>query len=87
MDKTTFAERITQVQARVAAATAGPWHPSIEGKHHESGSSCILQPTGGIDLDGASDGDIEFMAHARQDIPYLLTELERLQEVISRSKQ
>jgi len=71
-------ERIAAIEARADAAASGPWRPMLEERDHSSGSSCILTSIGGIDLDGASDADIEFMAHARQDVPYLISELRRL---------
>jgi hypothetical protein len=71
-------KRLDAIRERLKLTTLGPWVAYIEGKNHESGSSCIGTGIGGIDLDGATDADIEFMAHARQDIPYLLAELERL---------
>lgn len=75
-------QRIAAINARVDAATKGPWTPMIEGRDHTSGSSCIVTSAGGIDLDGASDADIEFLAHARQDIPYLVAELYRLEAML-----
>lgn len=71
-------ERLAAIAARAGAVASGPWRPMLEGRDHSSGSSCILTSIGGIDLDGASDADIEFMAHARQDVPYLISELRRV---------
>ena len=73
--------RIDAIRDRLAAATAGPWLPYIEGKNHTSGSSFIRTASGGIELDGATDADIEFMAEARQDIPFLLDQLQRLSDL------
>jgi hypothetical protein len=55
----------------------------LEGRDHSSGSSCIVTAVGGIDLVGATDLDIEFMANARQDIPYLIAELRRIASLLS----
>jgi hypothetical protein len=71
-------ERLAAIAARADAAASGPWRPMLEGRDHSSGSSCIFTSIGGIDLDGASDADIEFMAHAREDVPYLISELRRV---------
>jgi hypothetical protein len=59
----------------------------LEGRDHSSGSSCIQTSTGGIDLDGASDADIDFMAHARQDVPYLVSELQRLAGMLRSARE
>jgi len=77
------AQRISEIEARLNAAAPGPWRAMIEGRDHSSGSSCIVTATNGIDLDGASDADIDFMANARQDVPYLISELHRLVELVS----
>jgi len=74
--------RLKEIAARADAAASGPWRSVLEGHDHSSGSSCIVTSKGGIDLDGASDADIEFMANARQDVPYLIAELQRLADVL-----
>lgn len=76
-------QRIADISARTEAATSGPWKAMIEGRDHSSGSSCIVTKNGGIDFDGATDSDIEFMANARQDIPYLISELRRLEKILN----
>ena len=80
-------EKISAIQARTDATSPGPWKGMIEGRDHSSGSSCITTANGGIDLDGASDADIDFMANARQDVPYLISELRRLAALIRSSRQ
>jgi hypothetical protein len=75
--------RIAAIAARVSATTAGPWKAMLEGHDHSSGSSCIVAATGGIELDGATDADLEFIANARQDIPYLLAELHRIVSLLN----
>ena len=76
-------DRIAAIIARADAATRGPWKAMLEGRDHSSGSSCIIIQNGCIDLEGASDADIVFMANAHQDIPYLVSELLRLVEVLN----
>jgi hypothetical protein len=75
-------QRISEIVERTDRASRGPWKASLEGRDHSSGSSCITTPGGGIDLDGAPDNDIEFIAHARQDIPYLIAEIRRLVDML-----
>lgn len=74
--------RISEIIARFEATENGMWQAMIEGRDHYSGSSCLLKKNGAIDFDGATDSDIEFMANAHQDIPYLISELQRLEKLV-----
>ncbi len=81
---------IVAIKQRLLAATGGNWYYFLEGRDHTSGSSFIMtnvpnrddwkNPNRGEDLEisGATHADMEFIAHARQDIPMLLAEIERL---------
>jgi hypothetical protein len=89
---------INNIKKRYEATTIAPWIASIEGRDHESGSSFIMTgiPTGediwqekrGEDLEiiGATNADLDFIANARQDIPTLITEIERLNRLLNKSK-
>jgi hypothetical protein len=81
-------EEIRIIKERCERATPGPWKSYIEGRDHESGSDFIMtgeekSPSRGpdIELTGATDDDQDFIAHARQDVPRLLAEVERLRRV------
>lgn len=86
---------LDEIKNRIAKTTIAPWVASIEGRDHESGSSFIMTgiPVGeniwqemrGEDLEiiGATIADVDFIAHARQDIPALIVEVERLQNLLS----
>jgi len=79
-------EEVAAIRARCAAATPGPWRAYIEGRDHTSGSSFIMTGEGevrgdDIELSGATLADQDFIAHARQDIPRLLAEIQRLQNL------
>ena len=70
-------EELRAIRARCDAATRGPWRAFIEDRDHESGSDFIM--TGGpqdrgpdLEISGATRADLDFIAHARQDIPRLL---------------
>lgn len=76
--------RIKTIAERADAASRVPWVPSIEGRDHTSGSSCVVTADVAIDFDGATDNDIEFIAHARQDVPYLVSELRRLASLLEK---
>ena len=66
------------VRKRSASATPGPWKLYIEGRDHTSGSNFIMTSGEDIELLGATEADQDFIAHARQDIPLLLAEINRL---------
>ena len=86
---------LEEIKARYQATTIAPWVASIEGRDHESGSHFIMtgiavgedikQTKRGEDLEihGATIADLDFIAHARQDIPALVEEIERLQKLIA----
>lgn len=71
------------MRRRCDAALPGPWISFVEGRDHTSGSDFIRTGEGdtrGPDLEipGATHADQDFIAHARQDIPRLLAEIDRL---------
>jgi hypothetical protein len=73
------------IRRRCEGTTSGPWESFVEGRDHLGGNNFIR--TGGMDdqspdieLLGASVVDQDFIANARQDIPRLLDEIERLKE-------
>lgn len=71
------AKRLAEIDARVEAATKGPW----ELREHE-GLSAIAHPTGFV-LEDDYDADMRdrrFIAHARTDIPWLRTQLDAMRE-------
>ncbi|PJG52545.1 hypothetical protein CVM73_25640 [Bradyrhizobium forestalis] len=74
-------DEIEAIKARCEQATAGPWKSFIEKRDKISGSDFIQ--TGGEDfyLSGATIADYDFIAHARQDIPRLIAEIERLRSI------
>jgi hypothetical protein len=85
-------QRILEIKARCEVARSGPWQAYIEDRDHSSGSSFIMIGAGanrGEDLYLTGDdmavsaADYDFIAHARQDIPWLLAEIDRLQESLA----
>ncbi|WP_456310866.1 hypothetical protein [Serratia proteamaculans] len=80
-------EELFLIKERCEKTSKGPWISYVEGRDHSSGSNFIM--TGGennrgedIELVGATIEDQEFMAHAKQDIPRLINEIERLKKLI-----
>jgi hypothetical protein len=85
---------LAAMKARLAATTPPPWQASFEGRDHYSGDSVIF--TGGQEIyisaedyrggGGHFCADLDFIAHARQDIPRLIAEVERLRSLLPRAK-
>jgi hypothetical protein len=87
-------EQLQVIKDRCNATSIAPWVASIEGRDHESGSSFIMtgipkgediwQEKRGEDLEisGATNADLDFIASARQDIPALIAEVERMQKIV-----
>jgi len=73
---------IREIIDRLENTTAGPWISFLEKRDGFSGSSFIR--TGGEDiyLLGATEEDQEFVAHAREDIENLVSEVMRLRLLI-----
>ncbi|MBR0957025.1 hypothetical protein [Bradyrhizobium japonicum] len=74
-------DEIEAIKARCEQATAGPWKSFIEKRDKISGPDFIQTEGEDIYLTGATLADQEFIAHARQDIPRLIAEIERLRTV------
>ena len=62
--------RIAQIAARAATATAGPWHRGIGNEYRQ-----VFNAQGGLIAERAGAHDGEFIAHARVDVPALLSAL------------
>ena len=82
-------KRLEDIKHRCDAARSGPWTAMIEGRDLMSGSSFIMIGTGSarqedLHLSGyetvVSNADYDFIANARQDIPFLLDEIARLKK-------
>lgn len=71
--------RVAEIAARAEAATEGPWSRS---RHYKL--NIISDATGQIITGHATPNstNAEFIAHAREDIPFLLSEVRRLRSVV-----
>lgn len=84
-DPATAEDRMTAIRARLDAATEGHWYPvNIEFRGQvshsvKSNAGSVLAHTGYGPKGGSSHANAEFMAHARQDVETLLSELEAAQ--------
>lgn len=85
------ASHIRELKSLLARISPGPWISHVEGRDHSSGSSFIQTGVGAvrgedIELSGASADDQDFIARARQDVPLLLEEVERLRDLLKASQ-
>lgn len=92
-------KELSEIKARLDLAAKGEWKSYIEGRDHTSGSSFIM--TGvkegediwsknrgeDIELTGATNADQDFIAHAKQDIPKLLLEIDNLKKEIEKLRK
>lgn len=76
---------LLRIEQSCDAATRGPWKAYIEGRDHESGSSFIQTSADDIELSGASIGDHDFIARARQDVPRLIAEVRALRKQLAKN--
>ncbi|MEV5939892.1 hypothetical protein [Streptomyces sp. NPDC051994] len=77
-------EREAEIRARAEAATEGPWH--VE-DHKPSLERLVVDEDGLLSvslgyLGNSNQPDARFIAHAREDVPALLAELDRVREVM-----
>lgn len=80
-------KKLGEIKKRCDVASPGPWKSYIEGRVHEAGSNFIMIGEGksrkdDIEPIGAKTEDQDFIANARQDIPLLIKEIERLKNII-----
>lgn len=85
-------EQLAAIRARCEAATPGPWEPGRQSPYtlrfpiHQSVEARKVNPLGwqrACICREARMGDTAFIAHARQDVPALLAEVERLRGLLS----
>ncbi len=74
-------EELVAMLSAANVATRGAWKAMIEGVDHESGSTFITTGVGGergpdIEMSGATDDDIRFIAACREIVPLLITEIQ-----------
>jgi hypothetical protein len=81
--------QLDAIRARCKAASRAPWKSFVEGRDHESGDNFVMVGEGqdreadmyiSRETKPASVADQDFIAGARQDIPALLAEIDRLRQ-------
>jgi hypothetical protein len=85
-------ERLKEIQERLNKATPGPWRisprggsdeerPFVDNKQYDVARMC--HEAGVLGEPSFAWADADFIAYAREDIPFLLAEVERLTRVIA----
>lgn len=87
-----MSDRLDEIRGRVGKATIGPWISEHDGKFIDGGDQdWIVSECGSCHIKDCTCGycdripesgvlyphDAEFIAHSREDIPYLLSEVDR----------
>ncbi len=86
-DPATAEDRIAEIRARLDAATEGPWihepsevlHGTEDVRLHYVSDQAAIADDDPPMCSFYSRADAEFVAHAREDVPFLLSELEAAQ--------
>ena len=78
--------KIKEIEERCNKATEGPWISFVEGRDHTCGSDFIMTAGEDIELIGATVDEQDFIANARQDIPWLINEVYRLKKILCNNR-
>ncbi len=68
-------DRLTEIAARLVAATSGPW---LQRRDAGIVTDAEDRPIAVFGTSGPHCADAAFTAHAREDVPWLLAEVQRL---------
>ena len=76
--------RLAEIKARDAACTRAPWTHNRE-RHPADGMAWweVESEVGTIAFQVGEECEAEFIAHAREDVPWLVEQVERLREFAS----
>lgn len=84
--------RLKEIESRAAKATPAPWEIHVGYDRFSSNPGCYgayleLNSETNVLVSALSDGTKQFIAHSRSDIPYLLAELARRDEMLAVAKE
>jgi hypothetical protein len=80
-------ERLAEIRSRAEKATKGPWLHDIDTDQNDMPFVYTVVDKPGsepltVDINIGTVADAEFIANCRQDIPFLLSEVDRLSEAL-----
>jgi hypothetical protein len=91
-----YSERLAEIEARANAATNGPWYADVTRYHRRPASEqevvvatdtmSIVRLSGSKGFHEEAMPDAEFIAHARQDVPWLLARVRELEAAATSPK-
>ena len=97
MTKPMTPEQLAEIKARCEAATEGPWRAVRNTGVRNDGGYVVFSKAKPSHYPGQDErhereigewhANLDLIAHARQDLPVCLDEIERLQKVVDASKQ
>jgi hypothetical protein len=81
-------KELNKIEERCIKTQRGPWKSYIEGRDHTSGSDFIMTGEGenrdeDLEIFGATTEDYDFIASAKQDVPLLINEIKRLNQLLT----
>jgi len=78
---------LLEIEQKCKKSTEGPWISIIEGRDQTSGSSFISTAKEDIYISNPSlNGNQDFIASAKQDIPRLIAEIRKLKNIVTASR-
>jgi hypothetical protein len=94
MNPNAIETRLREIAERENKATKGPWDPEsglcskcdgwhLEGPQDVGGTGILIQLGGGTD----QLSDLSFIAHSRQDVPWLLELIQKQREALEKIEQ
>lgn len=75
-----WTDRLNEIQARLDAATPGPWVHNPRNGIHKPNGHCVATTHSGTSYDDDRLYDAAFIAAARDDIPFLLMLVDMLKD-------
>lgn len=73
-------EQLNAIKERAAKATPGNWHVTLDDPYDRTYVLGAFNNEVSVIADIKGDADAEFIANAREDVPALVAEVERLQQ-------
>jgi len=80
-------EELKLIESRAEAATVGPWHACVVGRELQTGLNFIeMGSCKPMEVLGGTVADQDFIAHAREDLPRLVSEIRALRRRLTQQR-